>query len=605
MATLNGQKQQLLSQVRNNPNIPLQRLVDLINNYDDLSDEDFKGVIPDVLFNELKEACRDPHEVELWNRIISSPQNSKEQLQNLQKLLGQYTQQFPVGPKAKEAVGMQNELPGKMQQIEQEELRRISAQREQNDWLVLEKGNYNALHIYKQKYPYSVHLEELDDLMWTNSTIVVTMHSLQRYLTDWPAGKHAEEATKGLAEFPVWDQVKRSRDLFQVDDYRDNHPYSVFKNEVDMLYYELRDEMLTDMKKNPTEYSKDDVDRLVAADIFKFWEFEDNELLTQESWDVLSRGREEFPDIAEFQVEDPDLKAPENCTDIYLLGTPGTGKTCLLMGLAGANGEGYTLNMKVQGGAYASALQEYVAAGITPGRTYGSFVTVINGEVNRQDKKGNIVNHPINLVEMSGEEFALRIADNKSVSLADMGTGATNLLRNGNRKVLFIIIDPTKPKVKVDYRVPRKDANGDVIGYDIRTKYVSQLGIMSKFVSLFALPENADIMQRVDAIHFVVTKADTLGDGDDERLSRAKELLLDIYRGPVETLKNFCRKTKRINYSTDYKPHVFTFSLGRFYIGDVFDFNKADTIKIVDTIGIIAYGKTEKSWWQSLKDKLN
>ena len=330
MATLNGQKQQLLSQVKNNPNIPLQKLVDLINNYDDLSVEDFKGVIPDVLFNELKEACRDPHEVELWNRIISSPQNSKEQLQNLQDLLVQYTRQFPVGPKAKEAVGMQNALPGKMQQIEQEEQRRISAQREQNDWLLLEKGNYNALHIYKQKYPYSVHLEELDDLMWTNSTIVVTMHSLQRYLTDWPAGKHAEEATKGLAEFPVWDQVKRSRDLFQVDDYRDNHPYSVFKNEVDMLYYELRDEMLTDMKKNPTEYSKDDVDRLVAADIFKFWEFEDNELLTQESWDVLSHGREEFPDIAEFQVEDPDLKAPENCTDIYLLGTPGTGKTCLL-----------------------------------------------------------------------------------------------------------------------------------------------------------------------------------------------------------------------------------------------------------------------------------
>ena len=80
MATLNGQKQQLLSQVKNNPNIPLQKLVDLINNYDDLSVEDFKGVIPDVLFNELKEAGRDPHEVELWNRIISSPQNSMEEI---------------------------------------------------------------------------------------------------------------------------------------------------------------------------------------------------------------------------------------------------------------------------------------------------------------------------------------------------------------------------------------------------------------------------------------------------------------------------------------------------------------------------------------------
>ena len=147
--------------------------------------------------------------------------------------------------------------------------------------------------------------------------------------------------------------------------------------------------------------------------------------------------------------------------------------------------------MKAQGGEYASALQEYVRASITPGRTYGQFVTVINGKVNKTDKKGNITSHPINLVEMSGEEFVLKIADAKGVTLADMGTGVNNLLKNQNRKVFFIIIDPTRKIMRrVYYRKETRDASGNVIGYDIRTKCVSQLDILNKFVSLFELEEN-------------------------------------------------------------------------------------------------------------------
>ncbi len=605
MATLNGQKQQLLNQVKNSPNIGVQTIVELIKKYDDLCVEDFKDILPDMLYNDLKEAGRDPREVAMWQQIKIAPQNTPEEVQGLQRLLVQYQSQFPNAPMCSEASSMSAALQQRLQTLLAEQARQAAAQREENDWLLLEKGNYNALHIYKQKYPNSVHMDELDDLMWSNTTIVVSLHNLNRYLADWPSGKHAAEARQALGEIAQWEEVKRSRDIFKVDDYRDNHPNSVFKLEIDNLYYELRDEVLADMKKNPTEYSKDDVKRFMAAAIFTLYDFFDNELMTDESWQVLCAGREEYPEIADFQTEDPGLRAPENCTDIYLLGTPGTGKTCLLMGLAGADGSGYSLNMKVQGGAYASALQQYVRAGITPGRTFGKFVTVINGEVNENGKRGNITSHPINLVEMSGEEFALRIADSKEVTLANMGTGATNLLKNSNRKVFFIIIDPTRLRVKVDYRVEVKDASGVVTGYEIRQKYVSQLDIMNKFVGLFKLNENAEIMKRVDAIHFVVTKADTLGETDSERRERAKELLLTTYRGPVEALKNFCRQTKRINYSTDYRPHVFTFSLGNFYLGDVFNFNDSETLQIVDSIRAITVGETEETWWQKVKKVFN
>ncbi|WP_235301923.1 hypothetical protein, partial [Phocaeicola barnesiae] len=584
-ARLNANKQLLLNQVKNQPNITLQQLVNLIKQYEDLTPQDFQGYISDILYNQLLEMGRDPNEADLWNRIQSAPTSTLAEVQDAQRLVSTYMTQYPQGPQI-------NDMPAIMEQLE----RRMRELMEEQEWKALEKGNYNALRKYRLKYPNSVHLEEIDDLMWVNTRNVVSEPNLRRYLSDWPSGRHSDEANQALGEIGEWERVKRSNDLFLVDDYRDNHPDSLFKHEVDSKYYELREDELKKMKANPSEYTKNDVDRLIEADIFKHWELIDEELMTEESWERLKLDRDALPDLQSLQVEDPNIQAPEGCTDIYLFGTPGTGKTCLLMGLVGANGSGYTMNMRKNGGPYAAALQQYVHEGITTGHTYGTFVTVISGEVTEKTKRGNVVDHRINLVEMSGEEFALRIADNKEVSLANMGTGATNLLQNNNRKVFFIIVDPTKLRLKIEYLDKVRDAEGNLIGQNVRKKYINQLDIMNKFVSLFELPENQDIMRKVDAIHFVVTKADMLGDATT-RLNKARELLLSTYQGPVEQLKNYCRKTKRINYSTSYRPQVFTFSLGRFYLGDIFDFDKTETLQIVDTIRMVTSGTREMSWW--------
>lgn len=617
MSVLNGQKQLLLNQVKSLPNISLEKLVGLVNQYDDLEPEDFKGYISDLLFSQLKDVGRDPHEVELWQKIQAATMpmpKTLTEIQEAQRLVSTYTMQFPQGPqiciieslKQKLEQTMADAMIAKRLEDErQREAKRVEdeRQRELNDWNALEKGNYNTLRNYKLKYSNSVHLDELDDLMWLNTKNVMSEPSLRRYLSDWPFGCHAGEANQALGEIAGWEEIKRSNNLYKVDDYRDNHPDSPFKNDIDSLYYQLRDEELTKMKTCPSDFSKDDVKKLIDADIFTKWELIDEELMTEESWDKLQLDREYFPNIQEFQVEDPNIQAPGNCTDVYLFGTPGTGKTCLLMGLTGANGSGYTINMKTNGGPYAAALQQYVTEGITPGRTFGKFVTTISGEVREKDKRGKVIDHRINFVEMSGEEFALRIADNKGASLANMGTGATNLLQNNNQKVFFIIVDATKLKVKVDYLEDVRDSEGNLIGQNIRKKYVSQLDIMNKFVSLFELAENQDIMSKVDAIHFVVTKADMLGEGT-ERLLKARELLLSTYQGPIEGLKSYCRKTKRINYSTNYKPQVFTFSLGRFYLGDVFSFDKTETLKIIDTIRLVTSGVKEQSWWNKLIESI-
>jgi hypothetical protein len=604
MAIIGANKPTLLNQIKRQPTVDLQTLVKLVNQYEDLEVEDFRGYVSDVLLEQLKEAGRDPKEVQLWNQIMSAPRETPEDIQNVQRLVVTYINQFPKGPKLNEANERLRSLQAEMAEAAERQRRKADEEREQRDWEALERGNYSALAAYKNRYPNSVHMDELDDLMWTNTRNVMNQHSLNRYLNDWPLGRHAEEATRALNSFAEWDDVKRSGDLFLVDDYRDNHPDSPFITEVNSTYYKLRDEKLAEMKKNPSEFSKDDVERLIAADIFTQWQLIDEGLVTDESWETLQLDRDLFPNIQDYQREDPNIQAPADCTDIYLFGTPGTGKTCLLMGLTGANGQGYTLNMRVQGGPYASALQQYVNAGITPGRTFGRFVTTINGQVNETTRRGNIVSHRINLVEMSGEEFALRIAGNQDVAFTNMGVGATNLLANANRKVFFIIVDSTKDMVKVEYVEEVKDAEGNVIDERIRKKYISQLDILNKFVSLFELPENQEIMKRVDAIHFVVTKADMLGDRT-VRLDRARDLLKTKYAGPVEQLKNYCRQTKRINYSTGYKPQVFTFSLGQFFLGDVFKFDTSETIKIVDTIRTVTGGVREKSFWDRVKDALN
>lgn len=552
------------------------------------------------MYEQLQEAGRDPREVELWNRITSAPRHTPEDIQNVQQLLSSYMQQFPTGNKADEANIMMNNMHQEMADAIERKRREEEAAREKNDWLNLERGKYNALQAYRSRYPDSVHMSELDDLMWACTQQIINHNSLSRYLNDWPLGNHAAEANQALSEIQGWENVKRNGDLFEVADYMNMHPTTPFINEVRSVYYTLRDDALSKMKETPSKYSKDDVTRMINSGIFSLWDLKNEELITDESWETLQLDRDEFPQLSDYQVSDPNLQAPADCTDIYLFGTPGTGKTCLLMGLTGANGHGYTLNMKAAGGPYASALQQYVQAGITPGSTFGSFVTTINGQIAETGKRGRILSHRINLVEMSGEEFALRIAEGQGVSLADMGTGATNLLQNDNRKVFFIIVDASDDRIKVETEDFVRDIEGNVIDVRLRKRYISQLDILNKFMSLFELPENQEIMSKVDAIHFIVTKADILGN-TYERKEKARDLLLSRYRGPVEQLKTYCRRTKRVNYSTSYSPQVFTFSLGKFYVGDVFSFDHTETLQIIDAIRAVTGSVKEPTWLDRLK----
>lgn len=381
---------------------------------------------------------------------------------------------------------------------------------------------------------------------------------------------------------PDWERIRQSRDLLEVAKFRNEHRDDPNADDIEEIYQSLRREEYEAMKAYPWRYSKAIVEDLLGQGVFTFEELQQSGLVTPESWKKVQLNREYLPDLADYQKLGLESQPNGLATDVFFFGMPTSGKTSLLMGLAAATGQGYTIDMRTNGGPYAAALRQYAQAGITPGRTNGKFVTSISGIINEETYSGKVRSHPINLIEMSGEEFALRIAETKEPSIANMGTGATNMLRNENRKVFFIVVDASKPMVKVSYLDREIDEDGEP-SRQVRSRFISQLDILDKFVVLMGLPENQEIMSKVDAIHFIVTKADSIGNAGD-RDQNAAELVGTHYLSVVEQLKYYCMRTRRINRAYDYEPQIFTFSLGKFYLGDVFDYDSTDTLKIVDAM---------------------
>ena len=212
---------------------------------------------------------------------------------------------------------------------------------------------------------------------------------------------------------------------------------------------------------------------------------------------------------------------------------------------------------------------------------------------------------------MSGEEFAFGIANNPDhiYTFEHMASGTTELLRNNNRKVFFLIIDPTT-------NIIRKTRTKEVVdGYDEETGtplthtelqncVVNQRTIIQKMVNIFENPANAEIMKKVDSIHIIMTKADTLGNVVD-REEKALSIFQQKHSGDIlESLINLGHEYN-INARTGFHPNLYTFSLGTFYVGGLYEYEQTDSDKLVVAIQNATGGYKKKTWWDIVKEKVN
>lgn len=578
MALTDVQKQQLNA---NCNKIPVAKLLEYIDKGfvvfpDDLPmlSEDRRQAIQDAL-----DSRPNPQEQADWRAIEAISNISGLELDELTSRLAtvrSYQEKWdnsrPVGNHVDDA----NTL---IEQI-RDEIRRRMIDIEEADWKAVNQDSVNSLLGHKGKYPETCHIDEIDDRVWAlllkeNDDNIAT--ATDTYLSVFPQGRHADEATSKKEAFTEWDTVKTDGDLLAVYQYISKHPFSPFINEANERFAELKGEEIESMKELQSNYPIENLLYYLDKKIFSEEELINSEVATNDSIGILrniEHIKKNLPDV-NAEIAKCKKECASDHTDIFLFGIPSTGKTCILMGLIGS--PDIDVNTIKAGGPYSTALGEYLKAGLTIGQTPKDFVATIEATIHDNDRK-----HLLNLVEMSGEDFAFKIADNENgkISFEDMANGATRLLCNDNRKVFFIIVDPTARIVAFNHLVENEE------GSFLVRKNVNQRVILKRMVDLLGQPENKHILKKVEAINIIVTKSDTFG-SRDERDQKALEHFKEQYQNIVAPLTALC-KEYNINYSKDPnqngKPKLYTFSLGQFYVGGIYMYEPTDANKLVKVL---------------------
>lgn len=466
-------------------------------------------------------------------------------------------------------------------------LTELTASVEEDDWKAVDTASVHALLMHRRRYPATVHEMDIDRMVW--GLMDKSRESdVRRYMSEFPSGIHRVECDALLESRELWSGVSTDPDLITLGDYIEEEIASPFQDDARSLFVRLKDEELDKMRDNPGKYKAETLKLYLENGAFTEEELIGAGVVTRNVLDMLYNP----PRLEDIEQKPTDeIEVERGATDIFLFGIPSSGKTCVLTGLLGAR-EFYYDNSTL-GGDYADQLKTYRDFGKAPGRTYGNFVTRISGKIRPLDPGMPVF--PINLIEMSGEEFAMDIAYNsaRTNDFESMGTGATRLLTGGNQKVIFIVIDPSASGL-IRLATQRPDGTTE-------TRTVKQDIVINKIVNMLA--KNPSVLKRTNAIHFIMTKADTIGD-PGTRDEVAVERIKSLYGQAIMTLKELAAKYS-FNSTTDFSPFLYTFSLGRFYVGDFYEYDSTDADKIMNALKSMVQGEKNRGFFDTIKGKIN
>ena len=542
-----------------------------------------------------------PVEQQEWQAIeMMLIQPSTELVQKLSSYIARWDAGRPAGNHVELA---KQKLPEIESQI------KLEAERaEQAEWDAVDPFSTTDLWGYLSKYPNTIHKSEIDDSLW-GLVNQESVQDIQNYITMLPQGIHVREAQLILNAIVEWNNVKLTNDIFCVNDYIRNNPNTPFKNQAQVQMLDMKQQEIGMMRTNPNSYEVNRLLRLINDGIFSDHELINAKVMTETVLETLRNHdiNADLPDIRQ-AIENSRAECKDGYTDVFFFGVPSTGKTCVLMGMSRSNS--LHINLASGGGDYAAALQQYTDVGVTVPRTPGTFVTTLEATISSVSDQGGAV-HKINLVEMSGEEFAFDIANNpdRIFTFEQMGSGATQLLKNDNRKVFFLIIDPTANVVRINREIVVQDGfdedTGEPITHtDLQYCVVNQRTLIQKMVDLFTDPGNAEIMKKVDSIHIIMTKSDTLGN-PVEREEKALNIFQQKFSGDIlKPLIDLCEEYN-INSRTNFHPNLYTFSLGTFYVGGLYEYEQTDSDRLVVAIKNSTQSVKKKSWWDRLKETVN
>ena len=527
-----------------------------------------------------------------WDALQASlSEVSESTLHKLEAYIRKYEGTRPDGNHVDEAIAKRNEI--------KDALRRDALATEETEWKAVDPFSMMSLIGHLNKYPMSIHHDEIDDKVW-NIIDKESEQQLQDYKVLFPKGKYIEKATAMLEVLDEWMIVRDSGDISFVFQYIRKRPESPYIDKAYCLLMDLKLQEICRMRHEPNRYDVSRLLYLVQLGIFTVDELISEGVMTENVWHTLNNidVKNDLPDIYE-AMQDSKVECQDGCIDVYLWGLPSTGKTCILQGLLSSSS--LLLDLTSSGGSYAEALRQYTDYGMASPRTLDDSVTTLKTTIITDGHTP--IKYNVNFVEMSGHHILDMVEDNSEHSKEENNSDITNLLHNDNRKVFFLIIDPTINNIKLNREYDEYDEQtGEKIH---RLKYVvfNQKIFMQQIVNIFQDPANSDIMRKVDSIHIIITKADTFG----ERLQRG-EKALDYFNdhygiNVTQPLVDLCEKY-HINCNSNFRPKLFTFSLGKFYVGGLYEYDPIDSELLINTITAFEPPYRKKTFWSRLIEKI-
>ena len=528
-----------------------------------------------------------------WDALQASlSEVSESTLNKLEAYIRKYEGTRPDGNHVDEAIAKRNEI--------KDALRRDALATEETEWKTVDPFSMMSLIGHLNKYPMSAHRDEIDDKVW-NIIDKESEQQLQDYKVLFPKGKYIEKATAMLEVLDEWMIVRDSGDISFVFQYIRKRPESPYIDKAYCLLMDLKHQEICRMRHEPNRYDVSRLLYLVQLGIFTVDELISEGVMTENVWHTLNNidVKNDLPDIYE-AMQDSKVECQDGCIDVYLWGLPSTGKTCILQGLLSSSS--LLLDLTSSGGSYAEALRQYTDYGMASPRTLDDSVTTLKTTIITDGHTP--IKYNVNFVEMSGHHILDMVEDNSEHSKEDNNSDIAHLLHNDNRKVFFLIIDPTINNIKLNREYDEYDEQtGEKIH---RLKYVvfNQKIFMQQIVNIFQAPANSDIMRKVDSIHIIITKADTFG----ERLQRG-EKALDYFNdhygiNVTQPLVDLCEKY-HINCNSNYRPKLFTFSLGKFYVGGLYEYDPIDSELLINTItAIVPPPYRKETFWSRLIEKI-
>ena len=528
-----------------------------------------------------------------WDALQASlSEVSESTLHKLEAYIRKYEGTRPDGHHMDEAIAKRNEI--------KDALRRDALATEETEWKAVDPFSMMSLIGHLNKYPMSIHHDEIDDKVW-NIIDKESEQQLQDYKVLFPKGKYIEKATAMLEVLDEWMIVRDSGDISFVFQYIRKRPESPYIDKAYCLLMDLKHQEICRMRHEPNRYDVSRLLYLVQLGIFTVDELISEGVMTENVWHTLNNidVKNDLPDIYE-AMQDSKVECQDGCIDVYLWGLPSTGKTCILQGLLSSSS--LLLDLTSSGGSYAEALRQYTDYGMASPRTLDDSVTTLKTTIITDGHTP--IKYNVNFVEMSGHHILDMVEDNSEHSKEENNSDIANLLHNDNRKVFFLIIDPTINNIKLNREYDEYDEQtGEKIH---RLKYVvfNQKIFMQQIVNIFQDPANSDIMRKVDSIHIIITKADTFG----ERLQRG-EKALDYFNdhygiNVTQPLVDLCEKY-HINCNSNFRPKLFTFSLGKFYVGGLYEYDPIDSELLINTITAFEPPYRKKTFWSRLIEKNN